>query len=124
MLHRLGPPGALPSKPGGVINRSRLPVRRLAVEIMERGGKTDMIELSITVVEAKQQGSHQRTVTFVSKPADDAICCALLLDLEHRSFARRIDAIEALGDKAVEHSPFALEPPSRLFQVTGEWREL
>ncbi len=74
----LGSPTAgTPGPRAGEAGRHDQPLQPLGqfrpVEIMQCGGKADMIEPPILVVEPEQQRSDLSRTTFVAEPADDAI---------------------------------------------------
>ena len=110
MLQRLGPPGALPVKPGGSASASSLLVSAAFSAGGDRRGEADMVELARIVVEAEQQRADLLALGRVAEAADHAVRRAQLLDLEHRPLAGPIGLVAALGDDAVERAAGQVEP--------------
>ena len=82
-VHRLPFCGALGAPPAGASRRVageagrhnepfELLGQRVAVEVVQRRGKPDMVELAFAVVEAEEQRPDQARVPLISEPADYA----------------------------------------------------
>ena len=124
MLQRLGPPGALPVKPGGAISASSYLGEGRALGVGDGRGETDMIQLAGIVVETEQQRADLAAAGLVAEAADHAVCRAQPLDLEHRALAGEVGAVAPLGDDAVQRAARAVQPALGLLAVRGAGREL
>ena len=70
------------------------------------------------VVQAEQQRADGRRAAFAhalvpAQAGDDAIGRSLVLDLQHRAFARLVRSVARLGDHAIESGAFELAQPLR-----------
>ena len=85
-----------------------------------------MVQHALAVEQAQQQRAHDALAQLVpAEPGDDAVRGPLVLDLEHRTLARLIRRIEALGDDAVEAGALEpVEPVGRDRPVEGGWRQV
>src|SRR5690242_11058176 len=84
-----------------------------------------MIELSLAVIEAQQQGADHAAAAGIAEAADDAIGRPQALHLDHGALSRLVDALEPLGDDTVGR-PFAdaVQPALGALAVAGIGREL
>src|SRR5204863_4070027 len=72
----------------------------------------NVLQYSFAVVQTQEQGTDRVLAALVpTKPGDDAIRGARMLDLEHRPLAGLIGAIGDLGDDAVQSGAFKAFQP-------------
>jgi hypothetical protein len=92
----------------------------------ERRRDADVMERPLLVVEAEQQRPDEIASGLVpSKPGDDAVGRALVLDLEHRALARLIRQRVGLGDDTVETGAFEpLQPLGSDRSIARDRREV
>ena len=95
MFQRLGPPGALPVKPGGSISSSSLSVSAGRSFAGIADVKPTWCKQSLVIVEAEQQRADDGFLLGIAKAADDAVGRPLLLDLDHRPLAGAIFEVAA-----------------------------
>src|ERR1044071_1209522 len=120
-----------PVAPRVVVHRvlaQRLALVRKGFALLHREGRCDanVVECALTVEQAQQQRADVRLADFVPAEAgDDAVSGPLVLDLEHRAFARLVSSVERFGDDAVEPGPLeALEPTARERPITRSRRQV
>ena len=104
LLHRLGPPGALPVKPDPPRYGASFAVSSARAAASNPRNEADMVELPGIVIQPEQQRSDHVAVRCVPKAGDHAIGSAPLLDLQHRPHARLIGRVTPLGDHPVQRT--------------------
>src|SRR4051794_28548718 len=88
------------------------------------GAEADVVEASVLVVEAEQQGADPAALGGVAESAHDAVRRAPALHLEHAvALARSVREIHALGYDPVQIPAAAGEPGSRRGEAPGGARE-
>ena len=90
VLQRLGPPGALPVKPGGRRSFSSRRGQRRPLLVGDRRGEADVVELALRRRRGRAAASRPPPRWLVAEAADHAIGGAQPLDLDHAR-ARRAD---------------------------------
>ena len=101
------------------------PEQLLTIGVAETGTVTDEGELAVVVVEAEEEGADLASVLVLPEAPDHHVDRAPVLDLDHRSLARLVGAVELLGDDPVAPSRLVfVEPPPRRVLVGGRRREV
>src|SRR5690606_19844274 len=90
------------------------------VDADEARGEADVVEPAGVIVEPEQQRADLSAVGAVAEAADDAICGADMLDLQHRAFPRGVAAVEVLADDAVDGAAGLVQPAPRLRVLARE----
>src|SRR4051794_38958685 len=90
----------------------------------DRRREAHVIEQAGAVIETEQQRADKLAVRPIAKPADDAICAAIILDFHHRvARVGTIGAVAPLRDDSVERGADLSEPTFRVGESCRRGRE-
>src|SRR5687767_4046820 len=91
---------------------------------VEAGGESDVMQQTCIVVESEKHRAHDPCFFRVSESADNAVSCALVLDLHHPgAITRHVGLVEPLCGSTIEVGPDSLEPFADYGHLLGRRRQ-